>query len=162
MSWIRRVGAVLTVTAALTLTAPAGAQQPEDFPYDGMVRIDTPYDFPMLWARLETAVRDHEMLLLLQASASRGAATRGIDIPGNGVMDIYRNDFAVRMLNASVAAGWEAPMRFYLIETADGTALIYRMPSARFAAYDSPELDQVGADLDALFESIADQATAAP
>ena len=160
-SMLRRVAVSLTVALGL-MAGTAVAQEPADFPYDGMIRIDTEYDFPTLWSRLEGAVRDHEMLLLLQASASRGAATRDIDIPGNGVMDIYRNDFAVRMLNASVAAGWEAPMRFYMVEAETGTAaLIYRLPSARFAPYGSAELDALGAELDELFASIAAQTTEA-
>ncbi|MCB9960238.1 MAG: DUF302 domain-containing protein [Rhodospirillaceae bacterium] len=162
MSPVQRLAGVLAAVAILACGGAAEAQQPEDFPYDGMVRIDTAYDFPTLWSRLETAVRDHEMLLLMRASASRGAANRGINIPSNGVMDVFRNDYAVRMLEASVAAGFEAPMRFYLVEAENGgTALIYRRPSAAFAAYGADGLDEVGAELDVMFASIAAQATAA-
>ena len=132
-----QISTIIAIAAATALIPPAAADPHNptltDFPYDGMVRIDAAFPFPELWSRMEIAVRDHEMLLITRASASRAAANRGVDIPGNGVIDIYRNDFAVRMLTASVAAGYEAPMRFYLIETSEGSALIYRLPSAAFA-----------------------------
>ena len=60
------------------------------------------------------------------------------------------------MLEASVAGGIEAPLRFYLTENADGTAtLTYRAPSAVFAPYDSPKLDEMARELDAIWENIA-------
>ena len=157
-----RILTIMVIVAGSGLSRPAIADPhnpgPADFPYDGIVRIDTAFPFPELWDRMEIAVREHEMLLITRASASRGAASRGVDISGNGVIDIYRNDFAVRMLTASVAAGYEAPMRFYLIETPGGSALIYRRPSAAFAPYGHADLDELGAELDVIFESIAQQA----
>ena len=77
-------------------------------------------------------------------------------IPGNMVVGVYRPDFAVRMLDASVAAGIEAPLRFYITENADGTAtLTYRKPSAVFAPYGVPALDEMAKELDAIFAKIA-------
>ncbi len=132
-----------------------------DYPYEGVIEIDTPHDFDTLWERLEAAVSDHEMLLLYQASASRGAAGRGIEITGNAVFGVYRNDFAVRMLAASVPAGIEAPLLFYLTEQADGTArLTYRQPTAVFAPYGSADLDTMAAELDSIFAGIAADAAA--
>ncbi|MCB9947405.1 MAG: DUF302 domain-containing protein [Rhodospirillaceae bacterium] len=141
----------------------AMAQGMADTPYEDMIVIPTEHDFDTLWDRMEAAVTGHEMLLVGRASASRGAAGRGIDIPGNGVIDVYRNDFAVRMLEASVAAGFEAPIRYYLTEGEDGTAtLSYRPPSAVFAPYGNAALDEMAAELDAIFAAIAADATAAP
>ena len=68
---------------------------------------------------------------------------------------VYRNDFAVRMLAASVAAGIEAPLRFYFTEDAGGTAtLTWRTPSAVFAPYESADLDAMARELDAIWEDI--------
>ena len=160
---MRRFPGALALVAALFLAVgPAGAQQPADFPYDGVIRIDTPHDFETLWSRLETAVGDHDMLVVTRASASRGAASRGVEIAGNAIFGVYRNDFAVRMLDASVAAGIEAPLRYYLIEGEDGTtALVYRQPTAVFGPYGSADLDAMAAELDEIFAAIAEQATAA-
>jgi uncharacterized protein (DUF302 family) len=72
---------------------------------------------------------------------------------------VFRNDYAVRMLQASVPAGVEAPLRLYVTENADGSAtLSYRTPSAIFAPYGNAKLDAVAKELDPLFERIASDA----
>ena len=97
---------------------------------------------------------------MTRASASGGAAGRGIEILGNLVIGVYRNDFAVRMLKASVVSGIEAPLRFYVTENSDGTAtLTYREPSAIFALYDNADLTKMAKELDAIWRRIAVQAT---
>ena len=138
------------------LCAVSHAVADQDYPYRGIISQATPHDFDTLWERLSAAIKANDMLLVSRASASRGAKGRGITIPGNGVFGVYRNDFAVRMLNASVAAGIEAPLRFYLTENADGTTtLTYRQPSAVFAPYGNAELDAMATELDAIFAAIA-------
>ena len=73
------------------------------------------------------------MYVFTSESAGAGAKRRGIDVPGNLVLDLYRNDFAVRMLNASMQSSIEAPLRFYVTEKAEGTStLTYQKPSAGF------------------------------
>jgi uncharacterized protein (DUF302 family) len=63
------------------------------------------------------------------------------------------------MLASSVAAGIEAPIRFYVTEGADGVAtLSYRTPSAVFAPYVTrrkKELGVIARELDAIFAQIA-------
>lgn len=122
----------------------------------GLQTLPSRHDFATLEGRLTQAIAAHGMGLVAQASASRGAAARGVTIPGNAVLMVFRNDYAVRMLAASVAAGFEAPLRFYLTENPDGTATLhYRRPSAVFAPYGHPELDALAAELDPLFARIA-------
>lgn len=148
----------LGLLLALGLALPATADQ--GYPDDGMQVIATLHSFGNLWKRLEAAIADNDMGLVTQASASLGASRRGVTIPGNAVIGVYRNDFAVRMLAASLPAGIEAPLRFYLTENADGTAtLTYRRPSATFAPYGSTKLDQMAEELDAIFAAIAADAT---
>ncbi|MEZ5666670.1 MAG: DUF302 domain-containing protein [Alphaproteobacteria bacterium] len=150
--------------AAIGLSiAVGGAAQadPADYPYPGIVEIETPHGFDALYDRMVAAIEAHEMLVLAKPSASRGAAGRGIEIPGNAVIETYRNDFAVRMLEASIPAGIEAPLRYYLTENADGTARItYRQPSAVFAPYGSAALDSMAGELDAILAAIAADAAA--
>jgi uncharacterized protein (DUF302 family) len=66
------------------------------------------------------------------------------------------------MLTASLAAGIEAPIRFYITENADGKAtLSYKLPSMVFAPYfaeGGEELRKIAAELDAIFAKIADEA----
>ena len=111
--------------------------------------------FDALAARLEKAIESNKMGLVAQASASRGAAARGVKIRGNLVLMVFRNDYAVRMLAASVPAGVEAPLRIYVTEDADGKASVtWRAPSAVFAPYGSVELTAMARELDPVFERI--------
>jgi uncharacterized protein (DUF302 family) len=137
-----------------------GAAAQSDEPLAGTVTLDSSLSFEELSTSLEEAVEANEFAVVTRASASAGAASRGVTIPGNLVVGVYRNDYAVRMLEASVPAGIEAPLRFYVTENADGTAsLTYREPTAVFAPYGVPELDAMAAELDPIWRRIAEQAT---
>ena len=108
---------------------------------------------------LNGAIKDNGMFTVSKASASAGAKRRGIDIAGNMVIGVFRNDFAVRMLAASIEAGIEAPLRYYITDDGDGTAtLTYRTPSAVFAPYENAALDDLAGELDVIFAAIAEQA----
>jgi len=149
----------LILGAALALPGSA-AHATQNAPYPGTVAIDTTLRFATLVKRVQQAVRAQRMGIVAQASASRGAAARGVTIPGNAVIMVFRNDYAVRMLAASVAAGIEAPLRLYVTETAAGARLTYRKPSAVFAPYGSAKLDAMAKELDDVFQRIAGGATA--
>ena len=112
---------------------------------------------------LEQSIAEQKMALVCHANAQRGATARGVTIPGNQVMMVFRNDFAVRLLAADPKAGFEAPIRIYLYENPDGTATVtYRTPSAVLAPYPHPAVRAVAAELDPIFKAIVDRAVAAP
>jgi uncharacterized protein (DUF302 family) len=143
----------------LALAAPTAFAQ-SAAPPPGTHTAASPYGFDALAARLEKAIAANRMGLVAQASASRGAAARGVKIRGNLVLMVFRNDYAVRMLAASVPAGIEAPLRLYVTEGADGKASVaWRAPSAVFAPYGSAELDAMARELDPIFEKIVRDAT---
>ncbi len=108
------------------------------------------------------AVRANGMGVVTQAGPTGAAAKRGITIPGNRVIGVFNNDFAVRILAISTAAMIEAPIRFYVTENADGTAtLSYKIPSHVFAPYadeGSVGLVELAAQIDAVFARIAEAA----
>ena len=149
----------LSVLGAWLLTGiPAWATEGA-LPYAGTQVIKSAHSFDTLVSRFERAIRDNGMGLVAAASASRGAATRGIKIPGNAVLMVFRNDYAVRMLAASVPAGFEAPLRIYITEDSNGSASVtYRLPSAVFAPYGSAELDAMAKELDVVFKKIVHDA----
>jgi uncharacterized protein (DUF302 family) len=65
------------------------------------------------------------------------------------------------MLEASVPAGIEAPLRIYVTENSDGTASVaWRAPSAVFKPYGSAALDAMARELDPIFERIVRNASA--
>lgn len=140
------------IALALLLVLGAGALQAAP---PASETVKTELDFAALQERLTAAIDANGMVVVTKACASCGAAQRGVTIPGNMVLGVYRNDFAVRMLEASVPAGIEAPIRFYVTENPDGTAsLTYRMPSAVFAPYASADLDAMAAELDEICQRI--------
>ena len=149
---------VLLVAAALATVATAA----NPTPYPGTNIIKTKHSYKDLVGRLDEAVKANKMGLVTRASATMGAQkVLKKTIPGNMVVGVYRPDFAVRMLEASVPAGIEAPLRFYITENADGSAtLTYREPSAVFAPYEVPALDAMAKELDPIFAKIAKDATA--
>ncbi len=148
---MRAIFVLLAFPVLVLATGPGSAAQLEPLPRT--VTVPTKLNFDVLLNRTEKAIEESGMLLVCKASASQGAAARGIKIPGNAVLMVFSNDYAVRMLEASVAAGFEAPIRLYVTENADGSAtLTYRKPSAVFASYGSAALDKMALELDAVFE----------
>jgi uncharacterized protein (DUF302 family) len=147
---------IILAAALLALLAwsPAGAQTATE-------TVATGYSFEALQDQLTKAVEANMMAVVTTACASCGAARRGVTIPGNIVFGVYRNDFAVRMLEASIPAGIEAPIRFYITENADDTAsLTYQMPSAVFAPYGSADLDAMAEEMDPIWQQIVDDTLA--
>jgi uncharacterized protein (DUF302 family) len=155
-------GAIAVLTGAFLMLAVGAqtARAENPMPYPGTQAIKTTHSYKALIGRLDAAVKANKMGLITRASATLGAKARlNKIIPGNMVIGVYRPDFAVRMLEASVPAGIEAPLRFYITENADNTAtLTWRKPSAVFAPYESAKLDEMAKELDAIFGKIAKEA----
>ena len=157
MKSIRSLILGLAAIAAISLAAPLSAAP------EGMVVTPTKHSYQELIDRLDEAAAKHKMGIVSRASATIGAK-KVLDktIPGNMVVGVYHPRFAVRMLEASIPAGIEAPIRFYITENEDGTATLrYRKPSAVFAPYDDggEALDELAAELDEVFAAIAADAT---
>jgi uncharacterized protein (DUF302 family) len=146
--------------------APLAATAQSVAPRDGWQVFPTSYSYGKLVKRTRSAISKAPIRIVTQASATVGAKSQGIKIPGNIVLGIYRNDYARRMLAASVAAGIEAPIRLYVTENDDKTAtLSYKTPSAVFAPYmneGGAELDELAKELDAVLLDIATKAASAP
>jgi uncharacterized protein (DUF302 family) len=150
--------AILFVCLGLMAATPVAAENPT--PYSGTKVIETGSPFAAFVKKLTAAVSANKMGLVAQACADCGAKSIGVAIPGNRVIMIYRPDFAVRMLEASVASGIEAPLRLYVTERPDGTAnLTYRLPSHVFGAYQVAALNEMGKELDVIVAKIVADAT---
>lgn len=148
---------LLTWIAVTLLALPARAGGLE--PRPGWKVFDTKMTFQALSEMLEAAVKSNKMGIVTSASASDGAKIQGITIPGNRVVGVYRSDFARRMLAASLPAGIEAPIRFYIVENPDTTAsLAYKTPSTVFEPYltgAGGDLKALASELDTIFAKIA-------
>ena len=111
--------------------------------------------FQVFTKDLLAAIRKNQMGVVCRTNAQAGAASRGVTVPGNQVLMLFRADYAVRMLKADVEAGFEAPLRVYVVEQPDGMAKVsYIKPSDVFAGYQNADLDTMAAELDAIFAAI--------
>ncbi len=131
----------------------------------GWVTIATKHSYAALITRVKQAAKAQKLGIVSQASATVGAKkVLGKTIPGNTVIGLYHPRFAVPMLEASIAAGIEAPIRVYVTENSDQTAtLSYKAPSHVFAPYmtdGGDKLQKLATELDAVFNALAKQATA--
>ena len=151
--------AALALVLLAGMAPPARAENPT--PYSGMRQIETGKPFGPYVDALRDAIVANEMVLIGLACATCGAKAIGVDIPGNRVFLFFNPHYAVRMLDASEAAGIEAPIRIYVTERPDGSAHVtYRLPSHVFGAYEVDALDALGRDLDAAVEKILADAAA--
>lgn len=152
----------LLLSLCLIISATAGAAQ-DLGPRGGWVVLPTQKTYGALIDAVKTAVKANGMGVVTQAGPTKAAANRGITIPGNRVIGVFNNDFAVKVLALSTAAMIEAPIRMYVTENADGTAtLSYKTPSLVFAPYmdeGGDALGDVSANLDDRFLTIATQAS---
>jgi len=131
-------------------------------PLTGWAEYPTGKSFDELVADTRAAVKENGLIVVTQAGPTKAAASRGITIPGNLVIGAFNNDYAVRVLETSVHAMIEAPIRFYVTENADGTAtLSFKTPSFVFAPYveeGGETLQEIAAELDTKFQAVADSA----
>lgn len=150
-----RFAAILAM-APLALPAAADSVAPRT----GWVVHDTTYGYAELLERLRAAVREAGMGLVTEAGPTEAARNRGEEIPGNRVIGVFRNDFAVRAVRIAPAAMIEAPIRFYVTEDSDGTAtLSYKTPGFVFAPYEDiggENLAALAGELDVIFAAIAE------
>ena len=128
-------------------------------PRDGWAVMESDKPYAELVDAVKASAKAGGMGVVTQAGPTGAAKQRGIEIPGNRVIGLFNNVYAVRILGLSTAAMIEAPIRMYVTENADGTAtLSYKTPSTVFSAYmedADPDLAVAAAELDAIFESIA-------
>lgn len=150
----------LAALLAFLLCAPALAGSVE--PRPGWEVHGTEMGYQALIDSLKQAVADQQMIVVTEAGPTEAAANRGVEIPGNRVIGVFRNDFAVRVIRLSVPAMIEAPIRFYVTEDEDGTAMLsYKMPSFVLSPYiveGGEELEAIAAELDEIFANIAERA----
>ena len=147
---IRHFTTILASAMALMALRPASAETAA-----GYQTVHSKWPYAELEEKLKAAIVKNKMNPVNRASASDGAKGRGVSIRGDAVIGVFRNDFAVRMLEANVDAGIEAPVRLHLVEEADGTTTIrYYKPSALFGRYEGDAIKALGKDLDGVFEQI--------
>jgi uncharacterized protein (DUF302 family) len=147
--------------ALIWIGSAAWAELPAALP--GWVIQPTGHSYAELVERVDAAVAKSPLGVVTRASATVGARKLGQDISGNMVVGVFAPQFAIRLLDASMAAGIEAPLPLYITENADGTAtLSYKTAAhvlAPYAAEGGQTLTALATELDTILEQIAAQAT---
>ncbi|MCV6585733.1 MAG: DUF302 domain-containing protein [Marinibacterium sp.] len=156
-TWMGRLARVALVALALPAQAGGIGDRP------GWQVFDTDMSYEDLIGAVTGAVKAHGFGVVTQAGPTQAAARRGIEIPGNRVIGVFNNDYAVKVLARSTAAMIEAPIRFYVTENPDGSAtLSYKTPSLVFAPYlddGGDALADLATELDGHFLAMAQAAT---
>ncbi|WP_291727282.1 DUF302 domain-containing protein [Leisingera sp. F5] len=149
------------LAAALILAASAAAAG-NIAPRDGWAVHETSKPYEQLIQDVKAAAKAEGLGVVTQAGPTKAAAARGITIPGNRVIGLFNNDFAVKILALSTAAMIEAPVRLYVTGEENGSAtLAYKLPSHVFAPYTDEGGDALKAlaeQLDRRFALIAERA----
>ena len=147
--------------AAVFAGPAAAAELPDTRP--GWVIERTEQGYAELIENVDAAVGASPLKVVTRASATVGAKSLGQDIPGNMVVGVFAPQFAIRLLEASLAAGIEAPLRLYITENPDGSAtLSYKTAAhvlAPYAGEGGQRLTALAAELDTILERIVEQAT---
>lgn len=132
-------------------------------PRDGWTTVRTEYDYETLLERTREAVKASPLNRVFEVGPTDVAARRGFDIPGNRVLGVFNNDYAVEIIGLSEAAMIEAPLRLYVTENDDGTAtLSYKTPFMVFEPYyedGGAALRGLATELDFVLLEIAQMAT---
>jgi uncharacterized protein (DUF302 family) len=148
-----------TLMLAILSTLPVSGHAVEN----GTRTIVSDYSYWALITRLEAAIKRQKLKIISRASVRGAERQKKLGIPGNMVIGAFDDDTTTRILRANVAAGIEAPIRFYITRGADEktATLWYRRPSWVLAPYSdkSGDLRAVGEELDRLMETIAAEAT---
>ncbi len=104
--------------------------------------------------KLLAAVAVYPMGLVAHANGQLNCAKKGITVPADQVLEIFRPDFAIKVWAADKTAGIDIPLRIHLYEAGGISWVAYRPAADVFRPYANPALDAIAIDLDAIFNQL--------
>jgi uncharacterized protein (DUF302 family) len=104
--------------------------------------------------KLIAAIAAYPMGLVAHANGQANCARKGIEVPADQVLEVFRPDFAVKVWQAEKAAGIDIPLRIHLYEADGSTWVAYRPAVEVFKPYANPQLDALGGELDHIFNQL--------
>jgi uncharacterized protein (DUF302 family) len=105
-------------------------------------------------AKLIEAAQAVPMGVLAHLNGQANCAKKGINVPADQILEIFRPDFAIRVWKAHKPAGIDIPLRIHLVRAEGGTVVSFPHRRKVFAPYSKPELDAIAADIDTIFSGI--------
>jgi len=100
------------------------------------------------------AVAAYPMGLVAHINGQANCAKRGIQVPADQILEIFRPDLAVRVWAAEKSAGIDIPLRIHLYQKDGKTVVTYRTAREVFAPYVNPELERIADELDGIFDQL--------
>lgn len=119
-----------------------------------MIRMTVNLDPATTVAKLIEAVNGVPMGLVAHINGQANAAKRGLTVPADQILEVFRPDFAIRVWQADKTAGIDIPLRIHIYEAAGRTIVAFRTAREVFAPYANPALDAIAAELDPIFAGI--------
>jgi len=104
--------------------------------------------------KLIAAVNAYPMGLVAHANGQANCAKKGMTVPADQILEVFRPDYAIKVWTAEKAAGIDIPLRIHLYEADGRTWVAHRPASDVFKPYANPALDALGGELDAIFNQL--------
>ena len=119
-----------------------------------MISFTVNIDADTAAAKLTEAAQAVPMGVLAHLNGQANCAKKGIAVPADQVLEIFRPDFAIRVWQAHKPAGIDIPLRIHLYDAGGKTVVNYRTAAEVFAPYASAALDSIAGDIDPIFVRI--------
>lgn len=104
--------------------------------------------------KLLAGIEAQNMRVVAHINGQANAAKMGKQVPADQILEVFRPDFAIKVWDACKPAGIEIPLRIHIYEYGDAVIVSCREPSSVFAKFSSAELNEIGIELDAIFNQI--------
>jgi uncharacterized protein (DUF302 family) len=104
--------------------------------------------------KLAAAVAAYPMGLIAHINGQANCAKKGVSVPADQILEVFRPDYAIKVWATEKAAGIDIPLRIHLYEADGRTWVAYRPASDVFKPYVNPQLDVLGGELDAIFNQL--------
>jgi uncharacterized protein (DUF302 family) len=118
--------------------------------------ISQSFDLPVdeVVKTLVESIAAAPLALVAHINGQANAAKRGLSVPPDQILEVFRPDLAVRVWEADKRAGIEIPLRIHVYESAGRAVVSHRPPSEIFGRYDNAALNEISRDLAPLFERV--------
>jgi uncharacterized protein (DUF302 family) len=119
-----------------------------------MIRFAVNLSVDQAAEKLLAAVAAYPMGLVAHANGQANCAQKGLTVPADQILEIFRPDYAVKVWAADKAAGIDIPLRIHLYEADGKNWVAYRPAADVFKPYANAQLDAIAAELDAIFAQL--------
>jgi uncharacterized protein (DUF302 family) len=119
-----------------------------------MIRFAVSLSVDAAVEKLLAAIAAYPMGLVAHANGQANCAKKGISVPADQVLEVFRPDYAVKVWAADKTAGIDIPLRIHVYEAGGRTWVAHRTASEIFRPYANVRLDAVGGELDLVFNQL--------